>query len=406
MLAWLAKNIGNILLSIVLAVIVWVIAVNEANPNVEDKFDAISVAFVNPPPDTIVYDPSALAVDVQLSAPQATLSDLSASVISATVDLSEAEAGRELYPVKVEPASISVTVEPRETADVPVDVKLLGETAPTYRMRRVVTEPISVTVTGPASWVAQVVSAVGEFSIQGASASVSQTVSLQPVDANEQAVPNVTIDPERAHLLVDIEQQAGFRDLTVKIELTGTQASGYRLVGVDVMPLSVTVVGLPAVLNDLPGFVATEPIDISGASDDFEVEASLLLPPGVNLYNVQTVRIRVRIEAIRTSLNAQIAPTAIGLPVGLTAQILPETLNVILEGPAPVLESIVLGQDVRVILDLTGLGVGTHTIEPTFETPEGVDVTSILPPSVQVTVERAPRGTRTPTSTPTPRPTP
>jgi hypothetical protein len=63
-----------------------------------------------------------------------------------------------------------------------------------------------------------------------------------------------------------------------------------------------------------------------------------------------------------------------------------------------------------VILDLTGLGIGTHQITPQVEAPEGVAAQSILPATVQVTIERAipeglqPRSTPTPSTAPTRRP--
>src|SRR3990172_6601682 len=123
MLRWLTRHIGNILLSIVLALVVWVVAVNEANPNREDTFRAIPLVFVNQPPDTIVYDLSATAVDVRLRAPESAWTSLSARVISATIDLGRGAPGEDLHTVdinvpdpvggtvrvvRVEPAAISL----------------------------------------------------------------------------------------------------------------------------------------------------------------------------------------------------------------------------------------------------------------------------------------------------------
>lgn len=416
MLNWLAKNLGNILLSFILAVVVWVVAVNEANPNREDNFSGIPITLINQPPGTVVYDISASTVSVRLSAPESTWSVLSARVISATADLSAAQSdqpipitanvpepfARGVRVVRVEPLSINVKIEPSGVATVPVSMKLIGEPAPTYKLGAVASQPTTVAVSGPDSWVRRVAGASGELSIQGVSAPLSQTVALKPVDADGQVVPNVSIQPVEARLSVGVEQIAGFRDLTVKVELTGTQASGYRLVGVDVTPLSVTVVGTPDTLAGLDGFAATAPIDITGAKTDFEEDAPLSLPTGVSLFRQQSVRVRVRIEPIVGSLTVPVVPTAVGLPETLAVRISPETVDVILEGPLPVLEAIDLEKDVRVILDLTDLQLGTYQVTPRIETPTGVVVQSVLPPAVQVTIERAPRGT--PTPSPTPRP--
>ena len=419
MLNWLIKNLGNIFLSIVLAIVVWVVAVNEANPNREDTFNGIPVVVVNQPDQTVVYAASASTVSVRLSAPESTWSVLNARVISATVDLREATSGQALHAVtvnlpdalsrgvrvvRVDPASISLILEPLAFAEVPVAVILIGQPAPTYRLGGVVSQPTTATIRGPASWVSRVTKASSELSVQGVSAPLSQTVGLIPVDASGQEVPNVDMQPRQARLSVGVEQIAGFRDLTVKVELTGTQASGYRLVGVDVTPLSVTAVGAPATLATLDGFAATEPIDITGAKEAFEQDAEFALPPDVGLFGQQTVRVRIKIEPIVGSLTVPILPTPIDLAPNLIARVSPETVDVILEGPLPILDSIDIEQDVQVILDLAGLGLGTHQVEPLIETPAGVSVKSVLPPTVQVTIERAPRGT--PTPSPTPRPTP
>ena len=422
MLRWLARNLWNILLSVILAVVVWVIAVNEANPSREGAFQRIPIAFVNQPPDTIVYDVSASTVDVTVSAPEETWADLNDKVVTATVDLSQP---RELYPVqagvpnsierlvrivRVEPASVSAKVEPRHASPFPVEVNLVGEPARTYKIDSVATQPPTATVTGPASWVSQAAKVATEFSVQGLSLPVSQTIPLKVVDANGQVVPNVQVIPDRVRLSVDFEQQAGFRNLSVKVEMTGTQASGYRLAGVDVIPPTVTLIGSPTALESLPAFVATELIDISGAQTDIEKDVPLSLPPDVALFDRQSVRVVVKIEPIVGSLTIPSQPIAIGLQPGLTARVSPETVDVILEGALPVLETIdpslgsgqALGQDVRVILDLSDLGIGTHQIEPRVETPEGVVARSVLPATVQVIVERAPRGTPTPAASPTP----
>ena len=417
MLRWLTRHIGNILLSIVLALVVWVVAVNEANPNREDTFRAIPLVFVNQPPDTIVYDLSATVVEVRLRAPESAWTSLSARVISATIDLGRGAPGEDLHTVdinvpdpvgrtvrvvRVEPAAISLKLEPAGSARVPVALNLIGEPPVGYKVGRLITEPSTVTVAGPASWVSQVDSASGEFSVQNARAAVSETIALTPVGANGQVVPNVRLEPDRALTTVSIEQLAGFRDVAVKIELTGTIASGYRLVDVNVAPLTVTVFGSPAELESLQGFVETEPIDIGGARASIEKDALLNLPAGVALLGQQSVRVSVKIEPIVGSLTVPSRPITVGLQAGLAARVSPESVEVILVGALPVLDAIDLEKDVRVIIDLSGLGIGTHQLAPKVETPEGIVAQSILPATVQVTIERAPRGTPVPGITPTP----
>jgi YbbR domain-containing protein len=71
-------------------------------------------------------------------------------------------------------------------------------------------------------------------------------------------------------------------------------------------------------------------------------------------------------------------------------------VSVILDGPLPVLESLA-PEDVRVVLDLLGLTLGIHQVEPEIIVlPEGVTVRTLLPDSIEVTVSRTPFATATP----------
>jgi YbbR domain-containing protein len=418
MFRWLIRNTGNILLSIILALVVWVVAVNEANPNRQDVFRSIPIVYVNQPPNTIVYDPSATAVDVTLRAPESAWAMLNARVMSATIDLSQPETGdqaravtfnvpdRTVRVVRIDPLAIRLKLEPVGRTEVPVSVSLIGEPALGYRLRNTVTDPERVSVTGPASWVNQVARAAAEFSVQNARAPLSETLTLRPVDAAGQVVPNVKIDPDRTQLSVGIEQLGGFRDLAVKIELTGTIASGYRIVDVNVTPPVVTMFGAPAALESMQGFVETERINIKGAQATVEKDALLDLPLGVTMLGQQTVRVSVKIEPIVGSLTVPSRPITIGLQSGLAARVAPESVDVILVGALPVLDTLKLDRDVRVILDLSGLGIGTYQLTPTVETPVGIVAQSILPSKLQVTIDRAPRETPTPapSATPTKRP--
>jgi YbbR domain-containing protein len=81
----------------------------------------------------------------------------------------------------------------------------------------------------------------------------------------------------------------------------------------------------------------------------------------------------------------EVTPEAQGLGPGLAANVSPETVQVILGGPLPVLEALEAG-DVRIVLDLFKLPIGTHQIEPQVVVPERVTAQSINPATVQVEI--------------------
>jgi YbbR domain-containing protein len=88
----------------------------------------------------------------------------------------------------------------------------------------------------------------------------------------------------------------------------------------------------------------------------------------------------------------------IGLSEGLAAQVFPQTVDVIISGPVPVLD-VLASQDVTVSVDATGLGVGVYQLEPKVNPlVENVLVESILPGTVEVVI--AIPSTPTPTAFP------
>jgi YbbR domain-containing protein len=82
----------------------------------------------------------------------------------------------------------------------------------------------------------------------------------------------------------------------------------------------------------------------------------------------------------------------------LDAQVAPASVDVIVAGPIPDLESI-SPVDVRVVVDVTGLEIGTYQIQPTVDIlPDRIYLQSISPETVEVTIQEQP----TPTITSTP----
>jgi YbbR domain-containing protein len=228
------------------------------------------------------------------------------------------------------------------------------------------------------------------------------------VDENNLDVPGITVNPNKIKGSVPVIQQGGYRDMAVKVMTTGQLATGYRLKNISASPLLVTVYSenLP-LIESLPGYVETAPIDISGASENITTHAALALPSGVLLIGDQTVSVSIEIVAIEDSRPVAFRQVElIGLSPDLEAQTSPVTVDVILAGPLSVLNSLE-PSDVHVRLDLTDLAVGTYQLTPTVVVAkQGVTVQSILPGTVEVVITKAAASTRTPRTSPTPTSTP
>jgi YbbR domain-containing protein len=136
---------------------------------------------------------------------------------------------------------------------------------------------------------------------------------------------------------------------------------------------------------------------------------ALNVPEGVLLVGDQTVSVQIDIAPIEDSRPVAFRQVeVIGLTPGLKAQLSPTTVDVILAGPLPVLNSLQL-TDVHVRVDLTGLIIGTYQLTPVvIVAQQGVTVQSILPGTVEVVIAKdtGPASTPTPTLQLTPSRTP
>jgi YbbR domain-containing protein len=406
-LQWIVGNSALMVLALILAVLAWVVALEESDPTIEGRYtETIPVTLTGLPEGMIIVGTFDESVQVTIRAPQSIWSSLEVDDFDVEVDLTNLDAGTHRLPVqlalnkhpsrivKIEPEYVSLEVENQIERAVPVHVQVEGEATLGYLKRPPIVDPLQVTVSGPSTYVSRVVEATGRISVQDSVDDVIEELRVQLRDSEGHPVPYVTVVPDTVNVHVPIEQSVYYRPLVVKVTLTGTLPSGYWITGISVDPPSVTVFGMPDVLTALPGHIETEPISLEGAQADVVERPMLIIPPNVSVVMSEQPVVRVAVEPVQSSLTVVVTPTLQGLGPGLTSTVAPETIELILSGPLPVLEALEDG-DVRVVLDLFGLGSGTYPIEPQIVVPETVIAQSILPATLQVDIAIAP----TPTST-------
>jgi YbbR domain-containing protein len=216
------------------------------------------------------------------------------------------------------------------------------------------------------------------------------------VDNNGDLVQNVTMTPSVVEVTLDVKQLGGYRNVVVKVVTSGQVASGYRVTNISVFPPAVTVFSNdPNLVEQLPGYVETETLDLTGLKDDLDVFLSLNLPPGVTLVGDQTVEVQVGIASIEGSITLEnMKVNIVGLSEGLTAEVSPATVDVILSGPLPVLDTL-KSTDINIVINLEGVDVGVYQRIPQVQiNVQDVRVQSILPASLEVKVS----GATTPTA--------
>ena len=412
MLDWLSKNVRTFFLAFFLAVAVWVSAVTSADPDETHSYPTpVTIEIIGQDPGMIITNSFTRQIEVVLRAPKSAWSKLLAetNAVRAVVDISKLSSGSHLVPIQVQVSvqpvrvlsttisSLELVIEPLLSRHMAVEISLVGTPAIGYEAQQLILSDPGVVVSGPESIVKQVKKVGASIDVTGIRQNVDAEVNLQALDENNLPLDRVNITPQSIKVTVPIVQQGGYRDLAVKVVVSGRVANGYRLTSILVNPPVVTVYSSDiALIDSLPGYVETVQLDLNGVSADIETSLALNLPEGVSLLGDQTVLVQVGISPIEGSLTLPDRPVTItGLSAGYVATISPLTVDLYLSGPLPLLDTLI-PTDILVSLDVTGLLPGTYQLTPTITIMiSGIRVESILPGTVEVIISRA---------TPTPKP--
>ncbi|MBL8077548.1 MAG: hypothetical protein JNM55_06275 [Anaerolineales bacterium] len=417
MLRWISLNYRTFLWAFALAISVWIAAVTGADPD-ETRLlpDPVAVEIVGQDPTLVINSAIPKEVEISLRAPVSVwrVLDADPSLVRVILDLSGLSAGEHTSELQIQvdarpvqilsasPKSVTFSLEPLATQTLPVDATLSGEAAIGYQTGEVEIDPVNVVVAGAQSQVEKVARTRVSVNLDGVRENVDRTLKVEVLDNKGQPVEGITVTPESIHVTLPVSQQGGYRDVAVKVITTSRVASGYRLTDISVFPPVVTVFATnPELVTNLPGVVETAPLDLQNAKDDINTRLSLNLPEGVSIVGDQTVLIQAGVSAIESSVTlAGEKVEIIGLENGLTAVASPLTVDVIVSGPLPLLDTLTR-QDVRITVDLTGLAVGTHQVTPKIEVLiSDVVVKSILPNTIEVVITVTGAPTATPTKTP------
>lgn len=413
MLSNLGRNLRTFLWALLLALAVWLAAVTAADPDQVRAYpNSVKVEVIGQDPGLVIDGSLPKQVELTLRAPQSVWDQLTAQPdsVRAILDLAGLSAGVhtvdlqiqiDMRPVRIvakNPSSVTVTMEPLVTRTLPLQTTVSGQPAIGYQPGELTVDPKQVILAGPQSVVARVTRVRVGIDITGIREGVDQSVPIQALDQNNTPITSLTIQPDSAHVTLPVTRQGGYRDLAVKVVVHGQVASGYRLDSISVSPPVVTLYSSnPDLVNALPGVVETQPLDLQAAKDNLTLRVPLNLPGGVSAVGEQTVVIQAGISPIQSSLTLSGQRVEItGLADGMTAQVSPETLDVILSGPLPILNTL-SRQDVHVTVDVTGLTAGSYQLSPVVQIlASGVTVESLLPGTVEVILAPKPAPTTKP----------
>ncbi|NLV74265.1 MAG: hypothetical protein GXY52_06245 [Chloroflexi bacterium] len=409
-------NLISALLALLLAVVVWVSAsLANDRPRVDYFPQAIPIEVINLPEGMILTTELEKTARVRIRAFETSWGSLTASSFRAVVDLEGFDLGTGTAPVRVTSSDRMVSVLEAQPATVYVDLQALAtcEMTVTANLQNVTDLPLgysatishvtpsTISVQGPVSLVNAITELQAVVPLNGQRSSSAHTVDVRAFNADGEEVSGVKFAPSTVLVEVTIERQLNYRDVAVRALTTGHPASGYYIAGVTVDPGTVTLVGPPNVVADMPGLIATQGvIDITGATKTVVQYMPLELPSGVSIYTEdgtprQNVFVTIQIAPVMGGSTMELPLEVRKLGEGLSAHLSVPSVDAIITGPTAALDNLTPAL-MEAYVDLSGLDVGKYQVRPVVlvrNTPDAalrdLLVTSISPESIEVKITKS-----------------
>ena len=317
----LTHNLGLKILSLALAVLVWLVVLSIEDPVYTREFSDISVTEING--DQITEAGKAYSyvggntVSVKVKGKTSVVNRLSKDDLLAVADLSTlsitgavmVDVSCPKYPsLEITPVGSSTVlkVEIEDLVEKSLNVKVVtsGKVASGYYIGQGGATPNMVTVSGPKSVVDKITEANVSVSIGSSNTSdVTTNTSLKLLDQNGSEVSSSTLNISQSDISVTVPIYQT-KTVPVNFGVTGKVAEGYHMVSAVYEPKEVTVAGRREDLDKIDQ-VTLKDYDISGKNEKIEDSVSIVqniaeqLPDGVVFTDKEaTVALVVDIEKI------------------------------------------------------------------------------------------------------------
>lgn len=391
---FLTENLGLKILAIVLAVIVWVIAVNFSNPEITaTKQVEVEVRnadiFENAGKTFELLSSTTVNVDYKVRTRDAY--KIKASDFKAYIDMNDLYEVTGSVPIVVEivgnenlileavakPSVMRVSVEDVVKLNKEVVYELDGEPQDGYTVGSVELNPDSITVSGPSTVVNQIKDIKVVIDVNGINEDVQGSATPVFIDSIGRTVDVSGDNIHVNHLTVGyyVTTLVG-KTVPVQYNVSGTPADGYSFSGVNATINQVVIRGSKSSLAEVNSIVVPkEELNIDGTSADKEVvvDLSRFLPSGLQIVGDPNSVVTLRVEGQETkhfTINSN--QFAIVNPADeYEYEIQPITVDVELAGLKEDLDVL----DPKDILGSIDVGSfdeeGTYTVEPEFTLPSG-----------------------------------
>ncbi len=368
------RNIFPIMVSVLLAFILWFYVMTVESPIHEEVFRGIPVEVMLPASGELsIYSGYNATVDVTVSGKKSDLNQLSTQSFRATADASSyTQAGKYSIPVNIElPGHVnlvdksisllSVYLDAKATSAVPVQIKLteyiLGEGLELGGENEIEKSSNEVTLSGPKSVLDTIETALVVIPCGNVSSSVRASGNVQLLDAYGSVVnnPYVTTDVDSVDVRIPVFMT---KNVDLKVEFKNKLLNDSNS-DVELSPKSVKVRGAVEALSSLDEYTIYT-IDEKALTSE-KLNIPLSLPEGITCADgVESVEVKV--NHIGTSTKSlTISDISVTNPNNLDYELAVNTVNITLRGKSDVISAIA-AEDIELVIDLSELKKGAGSV--------------------------------------------
>lgn len=411
----ITDNLSLKIMSVAVAVVVWLIVVNIDNPVGTNYYTITNVELINKEyvesSDTIgkmcMPEENQDTVRVAITADKKTRDKIRVSDISAVADLQQAvslDTNPVMVPItvtcsvsgigpgdiKVTPQNLSVNLDEKETQEFVVSV-IRGDTKPgkDYEVGSLTANPEKVRITGPKSLVNKIDKVNAAIELNGKTQDFTQEVTLSIIDKNQEALSDSEMNSLRiennAQVIVTAKLWKIRQGVKISAGYVGTPAEGYQAGMIKTVPDTISVAGSTEGLetlaaNDNVITIPSESIDISGESSDVEKKISLkdLLPDNVKLTSDSSEDVWVTVSILPEGSREFSFPTkeieVKNKPDDLQVTFETAQIAIRIKSDSKDLDDLDVTKDIKASIDLEDKEEGNYEVPVTVSLPDGYEI--------------------------------
>ena len=410
----ITDNIPLKIMSVAVAVVLWLIVVNIDNPIGTNYYTINDVELINKEyvesSDTIgkmcMPEQNQDSIKIAITASKKIRDKIKVTDISAVADLQQAVSldtnpvmvpitvtcsvpGVSSNDIKVTPQNLSVNLDEKETQEFVVNVSR-GDTKPgkDYEVGSLTANPEKVRITGPKTLVNKIDKVNATIELDGNTQDFTQDVNLTIIDKNQEALSDSEMNSLRiennAKVVVTARLWKIRQGVGISASYVGTPADGYEVGSVKTVPDTISVAGGTEGLESLAEnnnviTIPADSIDISGESKDVEKKISLnnLLPDNVKLTSDSSEDVWVTVNILPVGSKEFDIPTknieVKNKPDDLQVTFETAQIELRIKSDTKNMDDLDAKKDIKLSIDLDGKKEGNYEVPVKVVLPDGYE---------------------------------